>query len=68
MSARMIVLTAFLAALWLFGLFGQAYSAEAAMRYLMLSLALIAVAVWRMKPRPAPLRQRVRDRQRPPEA
>ena len=66
MSAR-IVLTAFLAALWLFGLVGQVYSAEAAMRYLALSMAIVAVAVWRMKPRPALLRSRVRDQQRPPE-
>jgi hypothetical protein len=68
MSARMIVLMAFLAALWLFGLVGQTYSGEAAMRYLALSLGLVAVAVWRMKPRPALLRRRIRDRQRPPEA
>jgi hypothetical protein len=66
MSVRTIVLSAFLAALWLFGLVGQIYSAEAAMRYLVLSMALVAFALWRMKPRPALLRRRVRD-ERPPE-
>ena len=66
LSVRTIVLSAFLAALWLFGLVGQAYSAEAALRYLVLSMALVAIALWRMEPRPALLRRRVRDR-RPPE-
>jgi hypothetical protein len=61
----MIVLSAFLAALWLFGLIGQAYSAEAVMRYLVLSMALVAIALLRVKPRPAFLRRR-RD-ERPPE-
>ena len=66
MSARMIVLLAFLAALWLFGLIGQFHSAEAAMRYLALSMAILAVGVWRWQPRPA-LRRRYRDRRPPPE-
>jgi hypothetical protein len=64
MSTRMMVMTAFLAALWLFGLVGQFHSAEAVMRYLALSTAILAVSVWRWQPRPA-LRQRTRD-QRPP--
>ena len=68
MSARMRVLVAFLTALWLFGLIGQSYSGEAAMRYLALSLAIVAVAVWRMEPRPAPLRRRIRGRDQPPKA
>jgi hypothetical protein len=66
MSARMVVLLAFLAALWVFGLIGQSYSGEAAMRYLALSMAIVAVAVWRMAPRPAVLKQRSADQQRPP--
>jgi hypothetical protein len=65
MNARMIVLLAFLAALWLFGLIGQTYSAESAMRYLALSMAILAVGVWLWQPRPA-VRRRYRDR-RPPE-
>ena len=65
MSARMIVLSAFLAALWIFGLVGQFHSAEAGMRYLALSLAIVAVGVWRWQPRPA-LRRRYRDRRGPP--
>jgi len=65
MSARMVVLLAFLAALWVFGLIGQSYSGEATMRYLALSLALVAVAVWRLKPRPAALKQRSADRKLP---
>ena len=68
MSARMRVLVAFLTALWLFGLIGQSYSGEAAMRYLALSLAIVAVAVWRMEPRPALLRRRIRGRDQPPKA
>jgi len=66
MSARMVVLLAFLAALWIFGLVGQLHSAEAAMRYLALSTAVLAVGVWRWQPRPE-LRRRLRDRRRPPE-
>jgi len=66
MSARMVVLLAFLAALWIFGLVGQLHSAEAAMRYLALSTAVLAVGVWRWQPRPE-LRRRSRDRRRPPE-
>ena len=64
MSARMVVMLAFLAALWLFGLIGQVYSGEAAMRYLALSMAILAVGVWRWQPRPA-LRRRSQDG-RPP--
>jgi hypothetical protein len=66
MSARIIVLLAFLAALWLFGLIGQFHSGEAAMRYLALSMVILAVGVWRWQPRPA-LRRRNRDRRTPPE-
>ena len=66
MNVRMVVMLAFLAALWLFGLIGQLHSAEAAMRYLVLSMAILAVGVWRWQPRPA-LRRRTRDRQPPPE-
>jgi hypothetical protein len=66
MSARMIVLSAFLAALWVFGLVGQLHSAEAGMRYLVLSMAILAVAVWRWQSRPA-LRRRYRDRRPPPQ-
>lgn len=66
MSSRMIVLLAFLAALWLFGLAGQLHSAETGMRYLALSMAILAVAVWRWQPRQA-LRRRYRDRWHPPE-
>jgi hypothetical protein len=64
MSARTVVLLAVFSALWLFGLIGQVYSGEAAMRYLALSMAILAVGVWRWQPRPA-LRQRPQD-QRPP--
>ncbi len=66
MNLRVIVLSAFLAALWIFGLVGQFHSAEAGMRYLALSMAILAVGAWRWQPRPA-LRRRYRDRQRPPE-
>ena len=66
MSTRTVVLLAFLAALWIFGLIGQLNSAEAAMRYLALSMGIAAVGVWRWQPRPA-LRRRPHDRQRPPE-
>jgi len=64
MSVRMVVMLAFFAALWLFGLIGQFHSAEAGMRYLALSMAILAVGVWRWQPRPA-LRRRYRDRQPP---
>ena len=67
MSSRVVVLLAFLSALWLFGLAGQFYSAEAAMRYLVLSMAILAVGVWRWQPRPALRRRRYRDHRRPPE-
>ena len=66
MGSRVIVVLAFLSALWLFGLAGQFYSAEAAMRYLALSMIILAVGVWRWQPRPA-LRRRYRDDRRPPE-
>jgi hypothetical protein len=66
MSPRMIVLLAFLSALWIFGLVGQFHSAEAGMRYLALSMVIVAIGVWRWQPRPA-LRRRYRDRQLPPE-
>ena len=66
MTTRTIVLLAFAAALWIFGLIGQFYSAEAAMRYLVLSMGIAAVGVWRWQPKPA-LRRRVRDRQHPPQ-
>ena len=68
MSTRSIVLLAFLAALWIFGLIGQMHSAEAVMRYLALSMGIAAVGVWRWQPKePRPAARRVRDRQRPPE-
>ncbi len=66
MNIRMVVLLAFLAALWLFGLVGQFHSAEAGMRYLALSMVILAVGVWRWQPRPA-LRRRYPDRQHPRE-
>ena len=67
MKVRTVVLLAFLSALWLIGLIGQLHSAEAAMRYLALSLAIVAVALWRM-PAKALQRRRFRDRNgRPPE-
>lgn len=66
MSLRMVVLVAFLSALWLFGLMGQFHSAEAGMRYLALSMAILAFGVWRWQPKPA-LRRRLRDRQPPQE-
>jgi hypothetical protein len=66
MSARTVVLLAVFSALWLFGLLGQVYSAEAAMRYLALSMAILAVGVWRWQPRPA-LRRRSQDRRPPAE-
>ena len=65
MSVQTIVLLGFLAALWIFGLIGSVYSAEAAMRYLALSMAILAVGVWRWQPTPA-LRRRFRDRRTPP--
>jgi hypothetical protein len=60
----MIALLAVLSALWIYGLLGQLHTADAAMRYLALSLAIVAVAVWRWRPRAAP--RRLRDRRRPP--
>jgi hypothetical protein len=66
MSVRMVILVAALSAAWLFGLIGQFHSAEAAMRYLVLSMAILAFGVWRWQPTPA-LRRRWRDRRRRPE-
>ena len=66
MSARTVVLLAIFSALWLFGLIGQVYSGEAAMRYLALSMAVLAVGVWRWQPRPA-LRRRSHDARPPAE-
>ena len=66
MKVRTVVLLAFLTALWIIGLIGQLHSAEAAMRYLALSLAIVAFALWRMPVKPA-LRRRFRDRKRPPD-
>lgn len=66
MSTRTVVLSAVMSAFWLYGLFGQLHSKDAAMRYLALSAAIVAVFVWRWRPRPA-LRRRFRDRRRPPE-
>lgn len=66
MKVRTVVLLAFLSALWIVGLLGQLHSAEAAMRYLALSLAIVAVALWRMPVKPA-LRRRFRDKRRPPD-
>lgn len=66
MSTRAIVFVAFLSALWLFGLIGQSYSAEAVMRYLALSTTIVAVAAWRWEPRPA-LRRRYRDSRQSPD-
>ena len=65
MNVQMIVLLAIFSALWLFGLIGQVYSGEAAMRYLALSMAILAVGVWRWQPRPA--LRRSRDRRPPAE-
>lgn len=66
MRVRTVVLLASLSALWIFGLIGQLHSAEAAMRYLTLSLAIVAVALWRMPVKPA-MRRRFRDKRRPPD-
>ena len=65
MRVRTVVLLAFLTALWVIGLLSQLHSAEAVMRYLVLSLAIVAVALWRMPVKPA-LRRRFRDRKDPP--
>jgi hypothetical protein len=66
MRTRTFVLSAVMVAFWLYGLFEQLHSKDAAMRYLALSAAIVAVYVWRLRPRPA-LRRSVRDRRRPPE-
>jgi hypothetical protein len=62
MSPRMIVLAAFVSALWLYGLIGQIQSGDSAMQYLALSLGIVAVAVWRWQPKQFPVRRRFRDR------
>jgi hypothetical protein len=59
-----VVLLGALTALWIIGLIGQLHSAEAAMRYMALSLAIVAVALWRMPVKPA---LRRRDKIRPPD-
>jgi hypothetical protein len=59
----MVALLAVMSALWLYGLLGQLYSAEAMMRYLALSMALVAFGAWRWQPRR--LRVRSRDRRKP---
>ena len=41
MRVRTVVLLAFLTALWVIGLLSQLHSAEAVMRYLVLSLAIV---------------------------
>lgn len=65
MTARMVMLLGLLSAFWIFGLLGQLYSSEAAMRYLTLSLGVVAVGVGRWQPHPA-LRRRFRDRRHGP--
>jgi hypothetical protein len=66
MRKQTFFLSAVMVAFWLYGLFEQLHSKDAAMRYLALSAAIIAVYVWRLQPRPA-LRSQARDRRRPPE-
>lgn len=63
MRVGMVALLAVMSALWLYGLLGQLYSAEAMMRYLALSMALVAIGAWRWQPRR--LRVRSRDRRKP---
>lgn len=67
MSTRMVVLLAVFSALWLFGLVGQLYSAEAAMRYLALSMVIVAFGVWRWQPQPALRRRPYREPRAPRE-
>ena len=63
MRVGMVALLAVMSALWLYGLLGQFYSAEAMMRYLALSMALVAIGAGRWQPRR--LRVRSRDRRKP---
>ncbi|HEY5964948.1 MAG TPA: hypothetical protein VIU42_13105 [Xanthobacteraceae bacterium] len=66
MKMRTVVLLAGLSALWLIGLIGQLHSSEAALRYLVLSLAIVAIGLWRMPVKQA-ARRKFRDRKRPPD-
>jgi hypothetical protein len=66
MKVRTVVLLAGLSALWLIGLIGQLHSTDAALRYLVLSLAIVAIGLWRMPVKQA-VRRRFRDRKRPPD-
>ena len=66
MKMRTVVLLAGLSALWLIGLIGQLHSSEAALRYLVLSLAIVAIGLWRM-PVKQVARRKFRDRKRPPD-
>ena len=67
MTLRTIVLSAFLAALWLAGLVDQFHSSEAAMRYLVLSMAIVAICLCRRQPLPALMRRKADQPRRPPE-
>ncbi len=66
MNSRMMLMTAFFSALWIFGLMGSLDSPEAVMRYLTLSMAIVAFGVWRWQPKAA-VRRRFRDRRHPPQ-
>jgi hypothetical protein len=66
MKAWTVVLLAVLSALWLIGLIGQLHSSDAALRYLVLSLAIVAIGLWRMPVKQA-VRRRFRDKKRPPD-
>jgi hypothetical protein len=66
MKVRTVVLLAVLSALWLIGLIGQLHSTDAALRYLVLSLAIVAIGLWRMPVKQA-VRRRFRDKKRPPD-
>ena len=67
MTLRTIVLSAFLAALWLVGLVDQLHTSEAAMRYLVLSMAMVAIGLCRRQPLPALLRRKADQSRQPPE-
>ena len=67
MTQRTIILSAFLAALWLFGLIDQLHSSQSAMRYLVLSMAIVAIGLCRRQPLPALQRRRADPPRRPPE-